>query len=99
MDFEDAKKTILEMAKKVEDGTLTKIELSEFVLSFRWNLFQSPPPPITLTQMPEWHGHHAITCSCAPMTDSCNECGPGYTTGFTEYNNQIISFKIAKEQE
>lgn len=92
MKFEEAKMVILEMADSVNSGTFTQTDLMSFILAFRFDLFQSPT-----FQTGVANGTYAISCSCASTIASCNECGPGYTTGFSEHNGQIVSFKTKKE--
>lgn len=92
MKFEDAKLSILEMAIKINSDTFTPSDLVNFVLSFRHDLFQSP-----ITQRQIENGTYAISCSCASTVDSCDECGPGHYTKFTDLNGQTVSFKIKKE--
>ncbi len=67
MNFEDAKKQILVMAKDITDGNFTEQTLSEFVLSFRHDLFQQQQ------QVPK--GIWSLTCSCGPELKSCDEWG------------------------
>jgi len=93
MNFNEAKLAILEMADSVNAGTFTQSDLTTFVLAFRFELFQtSKTLPGQVSNMTL-----CTTCSCGSTTKSCMECGPGYTTGFHEHNDQMMSFKIKKE--
>lgn len=99
MEFDKAKTAIKKMAENIDNGSFTQKELTEFILAFRFDLFQSAtvgesgkifPTPYT------GHGF-ALSCSCATEEKSCLECGPGFTTGFTvEETGNIVKFKIKK---
>jgi hypothetical protein len=100
MEYEKAKKTIKEMAEEIDKGNFTQEKLTEFVLAFRFELFQKE----VLEQGP-FHPSFAsatlysgvVSCSCADVERSCNECGPGFTTGFAISDvGSIKRFKIKK---
>lgn len=94
MRFDEAKLAILDMADKINTGTFTQSDLVTFVLAFRVELFESQKSQAQIAM-----GNFPMSCSCASTVDSCNECGPGHMTLFTEHNGQIISFKTKKDTE
>jgi len=100
MEFDKAKKAIQKMAEDIEQGSFTQKDLTEFILEFRFELFQSKTiEKPSNTAMPYLNSYcGAITCSCGPQTDSCIECGEGFTTGFSaeEETGNIVKFKIKK---
>jgi hypothetical protein len=96
MEYEKAKKTIKEMAEEIDKGNFTQEKLTEFVLAFRFELFQKE----VLEQGP-FHPSYArkgfVSCSCGDVEKSCHECGPGFTTGFAVNDNgKMTRFKIKK---
>lgn len=97
MNLEDSKKAILEMAKKIEDDTLTYQHVAEFVLSFRTVLWgDQQAQNKNVPQGP----YYAVSCSCASEVDSCVDCGPNQYTQFNVQDGQVISFnKVTKANQ
>jgi len=105
MEFDKAKLAIKKMAEEIDSGTFTQKELTEFILAFRFDLFQSPDvvdsskvlsTPYVMSSPNSNYGF-ALSCSCAGEENSCIECGPGFTTGFiAEDSGNIVKFKIKK---
>lgn len=96
MNLEDAKKQILRMAEDINQGNFSEQMLASFILSFRYDFFNTP----TIVGPPGWQpGMPGISCSCGPMKDSCNECGEGkYTEFMFDHNaNFLGSIKCDKE--
>lgn len=97
MNFEDAKKEILNMADAIKSNQFTEQSLTDFVLSFRYDLFQQRQ---TFKQLENSFQNirHGISCSCAPELKSCDECGEGNYTKFVfgDQGNILGSVKVKK---
>lgn len=97
MNFEDAKKEILNMADAIKSNQFTEQSLTDFVLSFRYDLFQQKQS-LEQLEISFPKSHHGITCSCGPEPKSCDECGEGNYTKFVfgDQGNILGSVKVKK---